>query len=148
MTSSLKSGGGFSNVADRPAYQDAAVKAYLPQISLNSRIYNAAGRGYPDISALAHNYYIELNGVDSAEDGTSASSPVMGGLMALINAHRKRGGRPAVGFVNPLLYKVFSETNGSAFNDIVTGSNRCTESGCWCQTGFEAKPGWDASTGR
>jgi hypothetical protein len=90
---------GFSNVADRPAYQDAAVKAYLPQINLNQRIYNSAGRGYPDIAALAHNYYIQINGDVGSEDGTSASSPVMGGLMGLINAHRKRANRPAVGFV-------------------------------------------------
>lgn len=43
--SRITSGGGFSNVAARPAYQDAVVKAYLPQINLNPRIYNAAGRG-------------------------------------------------------------------------------------------------------
>lgn len=61
--------------------------------------------------------------------------------MGLINAHRKRAGRPALGFVNPLLYQVYAETNGTAFNDIVQGSNKCTESGCWCQTGFDAKPG-------
>jgi hypothetical protein len=40
-----------------------------------------------------------------------------------------------------------AETNGTAYNDITVGSNKCTESGCLCHTGFEAEPGWDASTG-
>ena len=40
--SRITSGGGFSNVAARPAYQDAVVEAYLPQIKLNERIYNSA----------------------------------------------------------------------------------------------------------
>lgn len=80
-------------------------------------------------------------------DGTSASSPVVAGLVGLLNAHRQRAGRPNVGFFNPLLYQVWAETNGSAFNDIIEGSNRCTEGGCICKTGFNAVQGWDASTG-
>ena len=132
----------------RPSYQDAAVGGYLKQINLNPRLYNQGGRGYPDIAALAHRYYIEINGQTGEEDGTSASSPVIAGLMGLLNAHRKRAGRPNLGFANPLLYHIHDVTNGTAFNDIVDGSNRCTEGGCWCQTGFDAKPGWDASTGR
>ena len=35
----------------------------------------------------------------------------------------------------------------ASFNDIVKGSNRCTEGGCLCQSGFDAAPGWDAATG-
>jgi len=145
--SRITSGGGFSSENDRPSYQDAAVGGYLKQINLNPRLYNQGGRGYPDIAALAHRYYIEINGQTGEEDGTSASSPVIAGLMGLLNAHRKRAGRPNLGFANPLLYHIHAVTNGTAFNDIVDGSNRCTEGGCWCQTGFDAKPGWDASTG-
>ena len=46
-----------------------------------------------------------------------------------------------------LLNQIHNETAGAAFNDITSGSNRCTEGGCECKTGFEATPGWDASTG-
>ena len=105
------------------------------------------GRGYPDISALAHNFYIEIDGRVGSEDGTSASSPTIGGIVSLFNTHRKRMGRPNVGFLNPLLYQIHAETKGAAFNDIVQGSNRCTESGCECHTGFTAVEGWDAATG-
>ena len=71
--------GVYAGTLHRPSYQDAAVGAYLKKINLNQRLYNAQGRGYPDIAALAHNYYIELNQNVGSEDGTSASSPVMGG---------------------------------------------------------------------
>ena len=146
----ITSGGGFSNIASRPTYQDAVVKQYLSNSSALPRsnsIYNSAGRGYPDVSGLAHKYWIKVNGRDGAVDGTSASSPAVAGLVARINAHRLSKKRPPVGFLNPLLYAVYNETEGAAFNDIVEGNNRCTESGCICHTGFEAAPGWDASTG-
>lgn len=35
----------------------------------------------------------------------------------------------------------------AAFNDITEGSNRCSESGCLCQSGFGATTGWDAASG-
>lgn len=51
-----------------------------------------------------------------------------------------------IGFANTLIYQVYANTP-SAFNDIVQGSNACTEDGCYCTTGFNAAPGWDAATG-
>jgi tripeptidyl-peptidase-1 len=48
---------------------------------LPHRIFNAAGRGYPDIAALAHNFYIQISGNVGSEDGTSASSPVIAGII-------------------------------------------------------------------
>ena len=79
--------------------------------------------------------------------GTSAACPAIAGLVALINSQRLGKGKPALGFLNPLLYKVWTATNGNAFNDIVEGSNHCTEKGCLCKTGFQAAKGWDASSG-
>ena len=47
--------------APRPAFQDVAVKAYLanPNGPPSSKLFNAAGRGYPDVSALAHKFVRE-----------------------------------------------------------------------------------------
>eukprot|EP00937_MAST-01D_sp_MAST-1D-sp2_P000959 g959.t1 len=144
----ITSGGGFSELTPTPSFQQAAVAAYLANgTGVPSRsLFNAAGRGYPDISALAHAYLVKLNGVNGGVDGTSAATPVVAGLVARINAHRAAKGRPAVGFLNPLLYKVAAATP-QAFNDITEGNNACTESGCLCKTGFGAAPGWDAATG-
>lgn len=146
--SQITSGGGFSELTPQPAWQHDAVAAYLAQSDAlpPAKLFNAGGRGYPDISALAHSYYIKIGGNDGFVDGTSAATPVVGGLIGLINAHRAKSGRPAVGFANPLLYKAFA-TDPTAFNDVTEGSNRCTESGCTCKEGFGAATGWDAATG-
>jgi len=152
--SEIVSGGGFALYSATPSWQAKYVAAYLSNASViahaggtKTPLFNSQGRGYPDISALSHKYYIEVGGAVSSVDGTSAASPAIGGLFALINAHRAARGRPNLGFANPLLYAAFANTNGAAFNDITSGSNTCTEDGCLCQTGFDATPGWDASTG-
>ena len=111
------------------------------------KLFNIGGRGYPDISALAHKFFIVMDNETSSVDGTSAATPTIAGLVGLINTQRIAAGKPAVGFLNPALYKIHSATGGAAFNDIVEGNNACTEQGCWCKTGFAAAPGWDASTG-
>jgi tripeptidyl-peptidase I len=67
------SGGGFSNIYPIPSYQSAAVTEYLTNypppypsysttddqdIGANGGIYNSAGRGYPDVSAVGDNVVI------------------------------------------------------------------------------------------
>ena len=149
----ITSGGGFGLYSERPAYQDTFVSKYLSNSSVvefaggNGTIFNRLGRGYPDISALAHKFYIEINGQVSSVDGTSAASPTIAGIIGLMNAHRLKNGKKVLGFINPLLYKIWTHTNGRAFNDITVGNNACTEQGCSCKTGYMATEGWDAATG-
>lgn len=146
----IVSGGGFSELAPRPAYQDAVVTAYLKNFAANlppTSLFNESNRGFPDVSALSHAYYIQSGGSPSSVDGTSCAAPVWGGIIGLLNAHRLRLGRPLVGFANPLLYQVHAATSGAAFQDVTVGDNRCTESGCQCKYGFTAEKGWDAATG-
>ena len=56
----ITSGGGFSDIYSRPAWQDAAVKGYLkagagvPKPSF----FNASGRAYPDITALGSRFLV------------------------------------------------------------------------------------------
>lgn len=56
----ITGGGGFSDVTSTPPFQQDAVAAYLANgTGVPSRkLFNAAGRGYPDISALAHAYMV------------------------------------------------------------------------------------------
>jgi tripeptidyl-peptidase-1 len=56
-------------------------------VSISKR---AQGRGYPDLAALAHNYYIEIGGNEGAISGTSAAAPVVAGLIGLLNNYRSR----------------------------------------------------------
>ncbi|EKM58692.1 uncharacterized protein PHACADRAFT_207479 [Phanerochaete carnosa HHB-10118-sp] len=132
------SSGGFSDFFFRPKYQADAVKSYLSSIgSTNSGLFNASGRAYPDVSAIGTNLSIIIDGRLKILDGTSFSSPIFAGMIALINDALLRAGKRQLGFLNPFLYK-----NPRAFHDITTGSNP----GC-NTTGFPALKGWDAVTG-
>lgn len=144
----ITSGGGFSLYAERPAYQDAAVKAYLAKSGATPATtdFNAAGRAYPDVSALGHAYYIQLQNQAVGVDGTSAACPVFAGVLALLNAYKVENNQPKLGFANPFLYKMAAE-HPAAFNDITVGSNKCTSFLCEGCTGFEAVAGYDAATG-
>lgn len=54
------SGGGFSDLFPRPAYQDQAVQGYLDRLSDDqwTGLYNPHGRGIPDVAAQAKNFII------------------------------------------------------------------------------------------
>ena len=73
----ISSGGGFAAYSPMPEYQKTVVEKYLENASAMSfaggkgTLFNAQGRGYPDISALAHQFYIVMNGETSSVDGTS-----------------------------------------------------------------------------
>jgi len=146
----FSSGGGFSKVSPRPAWQDAVVSAYLKNASAVPPFanFNSTNRGAPDLAALGHNYYIELGGQVTAVDGTSAATPVVAGMLASLNAWRLKAGKPVLGFANPLLYAIYA-ADKTTFNDVVQGDNTCTEDACPCPagTGYYAAPGWDATTG-
>jgi tripeptidyl-peptidase-1 len=149
--SSFTSGGGFSNYAAQPSYQSTVVANYLKTESKlpPSTYFNASGRAYPDIAALGHNFlcYSADEGGWFEVGGTSASSPTIGAYMSFLNSvARKKTGKP-LGFLNPLLYTIYS-AQPSAFRDITTGDNLCTEDGCASSCkGYYAAVGWDPVTG-
>lgn len=92
-------GGGFSKVFSKPAYQ--SIGPANP------------GRMVPDVSAVADpntGYLIVLNGQQIAIGGTSAVAPLYAGLYAAFG--RKLGAANPTQWANP-----------GAFGDIVTGSN-------------------------
>jgi tripeptidyl-peptidase-1 len=146
----ISSGGGFSNIFPRPAWQYRAVKKYLnscndPEYSGDASTW---GRGYPDVSFLGYHYDVFLLDQSISVSGTSASAPAFASLVALINSLRIERGLPKLGYLNPLLYnKILSHS----YNDITKGHNRCCmgqveESTC-CPNGWYAAPGWDPVTG-
>merc|ERR1712137_1364869 len=128
----ITSGGGYSGYNSKPAYQSEAV--------------NGSKRGIPDVSLAGHAYQVIIGGQCSGLDGTSASTPVFGGIISQVNARRTAAGKPTVGFINPAIY-----ASPSAFNDITVGNNKCgtcdNDGTCKCCGGYEATSGWDAVTG-
>lgn len=134
------SSGGFSNYFVRPKWQDRAVERYLARLpdGTYEGLYNASGRGVPDVSAYAVTYRAWYRGLATSIGGTSASTPTFGGLVALLNDARLEASKPTLGFLNPLLY----EKGLAGLNDIKSGSNP----GCGTN-GFNATEGWDPATG-
>uniref|UniRef100_A0A7S3JSF3 subtilisin n=1 Tax=Aureoumbra lagunensis TaxID=44058 RepID=A0A7S3JSF3_9STRA len=138
-------GSGFSDEFDTASFQTDEVSAYLKTDDLpKSSLYNADGRAYPDVSALAgevNPYLISYkDGTFSAVAGTSAACPVVAGMLAQINDKRLAAGKSALGWVNPALYAAGEA--GSGFYDVTSGT---TDGGY--TTGFTAEEGWDAATG-
>ncbi|KZV65057.1 family S53 protease [Peniophora sp. CONT] len=132
------SSGGFSNIFPRPWYQDKEVSSYLKDLGdTYEGLYNASGRGFPDVAAIGHYAAIAYAGEWALVDGTSVSAPVFAATVALLNDKLLAAGKPTLGFIQPLLYE-----NPHALTDIKHGSN------AGCDTdGFSAGSGWDPVTG-
>ena len=88
--SMITSGGGFSKRFPQPEYQREAIEEYLSQVEVNEHLFNKAGRGYPDLSATGSNVPIIFQKRLTMVGGTSASSPIVAGLIALLNGERRQ----------------------------------------------------------
>ncbi|KAH8983959.1 subtilisin-like protein [Lactarius hatsudake] len=133
------SGGGFSEHFPRPGYQQQAVSTFLGHLGPQySGLYNPSGRGIPDISAQAIAIPFFYKGNEVTARGTSCSTPIVAGIISLLNDYRLSQGKRPLGFLNPWLY----DSGLKGLNDIVSGSNP------GCNTdGFSAIAGWDPVTG-
>ncbi len=148
----LGSGGGISLLEQQPAYQAGAVPAYLA-ITLNlgsgyTEPLPLPQRVSPDVAMVADPYTGYLVGqtytiagneyadhgckpISKTEEycelpygGTSLSSPLMAGVIAIMNQQRAATGEPVVGFANPLLYEAGSRGDGvnlstAALNQVI-----------------------------
>ncbi|KAG8630161.1 hypothetical protein KVT40_001780 [Elsinoe batatas] len=133
------SGAGFSNYFAQPAYQASTVNKYIKSLNgLYDGLYNKKGRAYPDISAQGNFDVIIYAGNITRVGGTSASTPTVAGILALVNDALLAAGKSPLGFINPWLYSTAYKT----FTDVTIGSS------FGCNTdGFPAQAGWDAVTG-
>ena len=139
-------GGGLSAIFGKPGYQSDFYTS------------NTSQRMVPDVSFAASPvsspYAIVLNGSEIAIGGTSAATPLFGGIVALVNNYLVSNGSiaaPGLGNINPTLYRL-NETAPSAFHDVATGSNDvpCEAGSPDCSggvIGYPAQPGYDLATG-
>jgi kumamolisin len=129
-------GGGVSDFFPRPAYQAAAGVPRSPR--------RKVGRGVPDVSGNADpstGYVVRLvGGRVSVIGGTSAVAPLWAGLVARVNQGLAKRGKPAAGFLNPILYGL--PPKAGAFRDVLEGDNDLEGLGK-----YAARPGWDPCTG-
>ncbi|KAJ5110435.1 Peptidase S8/S53 subtilisin/kexin/sedolisin [Penicillium argentinense] len=149
------SSGGFSDLWERPKYQEEAVSAFLQDLGDQwSGLFNAKGRAFPDVAAQGQNFAIYEKGRLTRVDGTSASAPAFAGVIALLNDARIEAGQPPMGFLNPWLYS----NSTAVLNDITTGgSTGCDGNGRFNgpanggpvvpYASWNATKGWDPVTG-
>jgi kumamolisin len=142
-------GGGFSELFNRPSYQNGFVLA--------------GHRGVPDISMLADvapGYEIFCtakrdcigqghNSPWTQVGGTSAAAPLLAGGLALVDQALRKAHRQDIGLANPLLYAIDHSTSAaSVISDIVANNNDLGSSlagkafGC-----CTAAPGYDEASG-
>lgn len=139
----ITTGGGFSTAYTRPSFQSSEVTSFLSRTTASSG-YSTSGRGYPDISTLANKYLVVIANDFSVVSGTSASCPVVGAMVSLVNEARLKAGGSLMGWINPFLYQYSSNYT----TDIVSGNNKCTaDSTICCTQGFTAISGWDPVVG-
>ena len=133
------SSGGFSNYYSAPSYQSSQTNAYVTALGdTYSGLYNAAGRGIPDVAAQAENFQIVQDGSTNSVAGTSCAAPTFAGIVSLLNDYLVSQGKSPMGFLNPFLYGKGS----GGLTDITSGNNP------GCNTnGFSAGTGWDPVTG-
>jgi subtilase family serine protease len=132
------SGGGFSRLFPRPAYQDGIAGI-------------GATRAVPDVAADADpGTGMALVFSDGGQGdvvigagGTSAATPLWAAVITLADQY---AGHP-LGFVNPAIYQIgHGASYHQAFHDITTGTNTVQFPGGTI-TGYQAAPGWDPVTG-
>jgi kumamolisin len=125
------SGGGFSNLTNRPAWQNA------PGFPANR-----TKRGYPDIAAVgdpATGMFVCVDNLGCGQiGGTSLSAPLWSAMMDLTDQYVVAHARPHLGFPNPTLYVLASAAQAHPpYHDITVGTNGA----------YNAGAGWDAVTG-
>ena len=138
-------GGGRSVLFSTPSFQGG----------ISSSILQGA-RGLPDLSwnaavdggVLVYTSFPGLRVGWHIIGGTSAASPQLAGLIALVNQERHSLGKQSIGYLNPVLYTLpagdFNDIVSHTFNSVTIGDNALFGFGV---PGMPTTPGWDLTTG-
>ena len=128
-------GGGFSVLYDEPSYQQGTIhggkQRGVPDVSYNAAVLQGV-LTYLNIPGVPPGFY--------SFGGTSAGSPQWSAILAI--ADQKAG--YDLGFINRALYHIGQAKKhySASFFDVTSGNN--SFGGI---VGFNAGPGWDATTG-
>jgi len=148
-TAGFDTGGGFSVYSPMPSYQVSAVQAYLKSgVLLPPAMYfNPSNRGFPDVAGVGDAVCLLDPGQPcDFVGGTSASTPLWGAIITLLNNDRITAGKDPLGFVNQIIYDMFDTDAEKYFNTQFPYGNN--PGGCPTNMGFNAKSGfWTPLTG-
>jgi hypothetical protein len=127
-----RSGGAYSVIYPKPDWQVGSNQyRSVPDVALDA-----------DYGAGALSVY--MNGGWQDVGGTSLSSPLWAGYIAMVNQKAKAAGKANVGGINPTVYAVAKSSQySSTFHDVTTGSNGTYSAG----TGYDLCTGWGSPQG-
>ncbi|HEY3480055.1 MAG TPA: trypsin-like serine protease [Streptomyces sp.] len=122
-----RSGGAYSKIYARPSWQPGTNQY----------------RSVPDVSLLADYgagaLSVYLNGGWLDVGGTSLSSPLWAGYVAMLNQKSLGGGKSRLGQLNPDIYRIAGSADyATTFHDVTSGSNGTYSAG----TGYDLCTGW------
>ncbi|MGO8700844.1 MAG: protease pro-enzyme activation domain-containing protein [Limisphaerales bacterium] len=134
-------GGYMSSGGSSPTY---GLPPWQQGVSMSANNGSTTQRNIPDVAMVADNVFIEAdNGQQETSGGTSCGSPLWAGFTALANEQAVASGLPVVGFLNPALYHIGTNSAYAAcFDDITAGNNTNVDVTQWV-----AVPGYDLCTG-
>ena len=139
-TAASFSGGGFSSNAVGDA--EFKIPAWQTGTDFSTSEASTTARNAPDVSMVGDNIAIIFNGSWEVVAGTSASTPLWAGFMALVNEQAVNSGKPQVGFASPALWAAGQHCSG-CFHDITVGNNFNATN----PAKYKAGPGYDLVTG-
>lgn len=130
------SGGGVSSAYAIPLWQQG--------VNLSANQGSTSKRNIPDVAMVADNIFIVADaGQQEFTGGTSVAAPLWAGFAALANQQAASAGLAAIGFINPALYQIATNSAYAAcFDDITVGNNTNANA-----TQYFAAPGYDLCTG-
>ncbi len=142
------SGSGPSELFDIPDWQNGqGIDEHSPTQRLIPDIALFANVETPGISFYGRRIIKRTPHWIAEGGGTSASSPMLAGMVALWVQQRLEAGKTSLGLLNPLLYHMAnSDQYDELFYDVIEGtSNRDPSKTEWDEGG--AGPGYDMATG-
>lgn len=133
----IATGGGISTAYGLPSWQ--------ANVNFTANGGSSAWRNLPDVAMVADNVWVCYgNGNAGSFGGTSCATPLWAAFTALINQAATSAGRPTMGFLNPALYSLGTNSEYALnFHDIITGNNTNAAS----PNAFPAVTGYDLCTG-
>jgi kumamolisin len=141
-------GGGPSDVWSRPHFQQAPGIGPALQTGKPTRL-------GPDLASMA-SFTPGIATIDAGQGGwgtdggTSAATPLTAAIVALVRQQERQAGRPALGSLPPLLYRLArGSAYGTVFSDVTVGTSARKPNTPVGKTprGGAAQPGYDLATG-
>jgi hypothetical protein len=120
------------------------IPAWQKGVNMSTNKGSTTKRNCPDVAMVADNVFIVAdNGQQETTGGTSVGAPLWAGFTALANQRAVAAGLPTIGFVNPAIYHIGTNSGYAAcFDDITVGNNTNNN-----VTHYLAVPGYDLCTG-